>query len=104
MKNLIIIFGIVLLAILASFRFHNSAQTSIVGKVNPIDGATSVQAISGKDSANANIVSGSFGLSVKPGIYHVVVVAVAPYKDAVLDNISVKEDQTIDLGEIVLQK
>jgi len=104
MKNFIIIFGIVLLAILASFRFHHSVQTSIVGKINPIDGATSVQAISGKDSVSASIVSGNFGLVVKPGIYHVFIDAVAPYKDAVMDNISVKEDQTVDLGEITLQK
>ncbi len=103
MKNFIIIIGVILLSILASFQLHHSA-TSIVGKINPIDGATSVQAISGKDSVSANIVSGNFGLVVKPGIYHVFIDAVAPYKDAVLDNISIKEDQTVDLGEITLQK
>jgi len=103
MKNLIIIFGIALLFILTSFKFHH-AQTSIVGRVLPIDGATSVLAISGKDSASVNIVSGSFGLNVKPGIYKVFVDAVSPYKDAEIDNVSVKEDQTVDLGEITLQK
>src|SRR5690349_11552093 len=99
MKNLILIFSVILLLILASFRMNRT--TSIVGRVTPVDGASSVLAISGKDSATSNIVSGSFGLTVRPGIYTVYITAVAPYKSAAMDNISVKEDQTVDLGEIV---
>jgi hypothetical protein len=45
-----------------------------------------------------------FSFSVKPGIYKVVVDAIEPYKDAVLENISVKEGQTVDVGEIMLQR
>src|SRR5689334_6062910 len=103
MKTFIVICVVALLFLVSAFALRSNT-TSIAGRVNPIDGATSVFATSGKDSANASIVSGNFVLAVKPGIYRVLVDATPPYKDAVLDNISVKEDQTVDLGEIVLQK
>lgn len=104
MKRFLLLFGITVLVIWSISGFNTRQQTSIKGKVNPIDGANSAWAIGGRDSATSNIVNGMFGFSVKPGIYKVVVDAVEPYKDAVLENISVKEGQTVDIGEIVLQR
>lgn len=88
---------------LAAYAFHR-ADTSITGRVTPVDGANTALAISGKDSASSNIVNGVFSFAVKPGLYKVIVDAVEPYKDAVLENISVKEGQAVDVGEVVLQK
>ena len=104
MKHFILICGIVLLSAIGISAFKNFQQTSIVGRVNPLDGATSALAISGKDSATSNIVNGSFSFAVKPGIYKVMIDAVEPYKDVTLENIGVKEGQAVDVGEIVLLK
>ena len=104
MKRFIFYCGIILFVILALSAFQNKDQTSIIGRVNPIDGANSAWAIGGRDSATSNIVNGAFSFAIKPGIYKVVVDAIEPYKDAVLENISVKEGQTVDVGEIVLQR
>ena len=104
MKRFLLLCGITLLVIWSVFAFTTRQQTSIKGRVNPIDGANSAWAIGGRDSATSNIVNGMFSFSVKPGIYKVVVDAVEPYKDAVFENINVKEGQTVDIGEIVLQR
>jgi hypothetical protein len=104
MKRLIIVTGIVFTTIIAllSFSFHTA--TTIIGRVNPVDGANSVTAISGKDTVAATITNGAFSMLAKPGIYRITIDAREPYKDVVLDNVGVKEDQTTDVGEIVLQR
>lgn len=79
-------------------------QSSISGKVTPADGAETVWAISGTDSTKATINSGTFSLSVKPGIYKLIIDAKEPYRDVLLENLEVKAEQPIDVGEIVLQK
>jgi hypothetical protein len=103
MKRFSLICVAVLLFMLAAYAF-NRGDTSITGRVTPVDGANTALAISGKDSASSNIVNGVFSFAVKPGLYKVIVDAVEPYKDAVLENISVKEGQAVDVGEVVLQK
>ena len=104
MKRFNFIALVVFLLVLVMFSFRNGVQTSIVGRVNPVDGAVSARAIAAKDTVFSNIVNGGFGFTVKPGTYQVFIDAVRPYKDAVLENIMVKEDQTVDVGEITLQK
>lgn len=79
-------------------------QSAIVGTVSPADGAESVWAISGTDSAKGIISSGSFSLSVKPGVYKLFVDAKEPYKDVLLENLEVRQGQPFDAGEIVLQR
>lgn len=103
MKRFILFFA-VFVAIISVYAFHFKNQTSIVGRVNPVGGANVAWAVSGHDSATSNIVNGAFSLEAKPGIYKVVIDAVEPYKDAVLENVNVKEGQSVDVGEIVLQK
>jgi hypothetical protein len=104
MKRFLMLFGIILIAMLTIFAWNRREVTAITGRVNPIDGANSAWAIGGRDSAASNIVNGNFSFSLKPGIYKVVVNGIEPYKDAVLENISVKEGQTVDVGEIMLQR
>jgi len=104
MKRFPLLFGIIVIAMLTIFAWNNRDVTAITGRVNPVDGANSAWAIGGRDSAASNIVNGNFSFSLKPGIYKVVVDGIEPYKDAVLENISVKEGQTVDVGEIMLQR
>ena len=104
MKRFILICLIIISGVLAVYAFQKNDQTSIIGRINPISGANVAWAVSGRDSSTSNIVNGAFSFAAKPGIYKVVIDAIEPYKDAVLENISVKEGQTVDVGEIVLQR
>ena len=104
MKRFFIVVIMILSAILILYSFRNKYQTSIVGRVNPVGSANAAWAVSGRDSTTSNIVNGAFSLEAKQGIYKVVIDAVEPYKDAILENVSVKEGQTVDVGEIMLQK
>ena len=104
MKHFPLLFGVIVIVMLTIFAWNKREVTAITGRVNPIDGANSALAIGGRDSAASNIVNGNFSFSLKPGIYKVVVDGIEPYKDAVLENISIKEGQTVDLGEIMLQR
>ena len=104
MKRFILVCSIIALCLAAIYSFQNKAQTSIIGRINPIGGANVAWAVSGRDSTTSNIVNGAFSFAAKPGIYKVVIDAIEPYKDAILENISVKDGQTVDVGEIVLQR
>lgn len=98
-----IVFSGVIIAI-AGLLSLKSPQSTITGSVVPADGANGIWAVSEKDSARGAIINtGSFSLSVKPGIYKLIIDARTPYKDVVLENIEVKEQPT-DVGQIVLQK
>jgi hypothetical protein len=104
MKRFLIVIAIILSAVSILNSFRSKYQTSIVGRVNPVGGANVAWAVSGRDSTTSNVVNGAFSLEAKQGIYRVVIDAVEPYKDAILENVSVKEGQTVDVGEITLQK
>jgi hypothetical protein len=79
-------------------------QASITGKISPADGAEVVWVIGTIDSVKAPVALGSFSAQVKPGLYKLIVDAKEPLKDAVLDNLDVKENQVLDVGEIILEK
>jgi hypothetical protein len=81
---------------------HKEAKTSITGKINPAEGVEMVWVISGKDSLKSPTSAGLFTFEVKPGIHLLVVDAKNPYKDVILDQLSVSENEVLDLGEIVL--
>lgn len=99
-----ILLCLIAIASIAGIYAATVSQSTISGKVSPADGATTVFAISGTDSARAPITAGAFALQVKPGTYQLLVDAKAPYKDVTLENIEVKEGQPLDVGEIVLQQ
>jgi len=104
MKKNVLSCGIVALSVGLLFAFV-SPQSAIVGSVSPANGADGVWAIGTSDSVRGTIINtGSFSLVVKPGIYKVVIDAKSPYKDVFLPNLEVKQDQPLDVGEIVLQK
>lgn len=102
MKKGIVSSGVVLTAVAGLFSF-NSLKTSITGKVTPADGATIVWAINGSDTIGNSINAGTFSIEVKPGTYKLIIDAKDPYKDVQLENLEVKQDQSLDVGEIVLQ-
>jgi len=104
MKRFILICLIIASTIVVVFAFRTKFQTSIVGRVNPVGGANVVWAVSGRDSTASSIVNGAFSFDAKQGIYRVVIDGVEPYKDAVLENISVRDGQTVDVGEIDLPR
>ncbi len=104
MKKGILSSAILTVSLAGIFAFSQTKSAAIVGKISPADGAESVWAISATDSVRAALAAGSFSLPVKNGIYKVIVDAKEPYKDVLLDNIEVKQDQPVDVGEIVLQK
>ena len=104
MKRFILACLVLFLGLGAIYAFQDKNQTSIIGRITPLGGANVAWAVSGRDSVTSNIVNGAFSFAAKQGIYKVFIDAVEPYKDAVLENISVKEGQTVDVGEIVLQR
>jgi hypothetical protein len=104
MKRLILVSLTVLGGMLFIYAFRGKDPTSITGRINPIGGAHTARAVSGRDSSTSTIVNGEFYFAAKPGLYKVVIDAVEPYKDVILENIEVKEGQTVNVGEIILQK
>ena len=78
--------------------------SSITGKVSPAEGAELIWAISATDSIKFTVTSGNFSAQVKPGTFKLIVDAKAPYKDVLLDNLEIKENQVLDVGEIILQQ
>ena len=85
-------------------RPPESGQATIIGMISPPEGAGIVWAVSGRDSLKADVAFGNFSIQVKPGNYKLVVRAKTPFKDAQLDNLEVKQNQLLDIGEIILQK
>ena len=103
MKMKMLTCGILAASVAGLFAF-TTTQSSVIGKVSPADGAESVWAVSGTDTAKGTISGGAFSLEVKPGTYKLTVDAKDPYKDVTLENLEVKQDQPLDVGEVVLQK
>ena len=103
MKKEMLTFGLAAVSFAGIMAFTKD-QSFITGRVAPADGAEAVWAISGTDSTKGAISAGAFALKVKPGTYKIIVDGKDPYKDVILENLEVKQDQPIDVGEIILQK
>jgi uncharacterized membrane protein len=103
MKTLLAAAAFSLLTTVA-LSFSDKAKTSIVGKVSPADATEMVWAVGPNDSLKMVVNQGQFYFDVKPGTYKVVIDAREPYKDVLLDNLLVKADETLDLGEIQLKQ
>ncbi|RZK84320.1 MAG: carboxypeptidase regulatory-like domain-containing protein, partial [Pedobacter sp.] len=59
----------------------------------------------GTDTLRAELNQGSFAFTnLKEGVYKVWIKGNAPYKDATIENVAVKDSATTDLGEIKLQQ
>ena len=96
----IIIFFILLFA----FSFCPKFQTGVVGRINPVSGANMVWIVGGRDSLACAVANGEFGFETRPGVYKVIIDGIAPYRDEILENVGVRDGQTVDVGEIVLQR
>lgn len=86
------------------FLSYMPAKTVILGRVVPADGAELVWVLGEKDSLKSVLIEGNFQFEVRPGMYKLVVDAKQPYKDVMLDNLVVRADETLDVGEIVLKQ
>jgi hypothetical protein len=102
-KTVFTLFATILtVAMLHAFRLMQSS--SISGKIIPPEGSDTVWAISGRDSIKTTVLNGAFVFTVKPGTWKITVRGKAPFKDAVLETVDVKEGQNTDIGEIRLQQ
>ena len=93
---------ILTVAMLHAFRIMQSS--SISGKIIPSNASKIIWAINGRDSIKTTVISGSFVFTAKPGTWKILVDAIEPFKDAVLERVEVKEGQNTDIGEIRLQQ
>jgi len=85
--------------------FRSAETGSIKGIIVPAEGANYAWAISGTDTVSTGITQGVFILSdLKPGVYQVLIQAVAPYKNATRENVEVKDGEATDIGQITLEQ
>jgi hypothetical protein len=102
-KSMLMLSVLILLIATVLFAFRPIAVSSITGRVSPADALEAIWIISGKDSIKGMAVMGAFSIEVKPGNYTVIVDAKSPYKDRVVDNVQVLAEQSVDIGEIILE-
>ena len=99
-----ILFAVVLLSFVA-FASTNIRVGGITGKITPPEGVSAVALVAGTDTLRAELNSGAFTfINLKEGVYKVWIKGNAPYKDATIENVAVKDSATTDLGEIKLQQ
>jgi hypothetical protein len=105
MKKLCVVLSLLIVFALGAIAFTNIKLGGILGKISPADAASSVSLVAATDTLKAQISQGVFTFTnLKEGVYTVVVKANAPYKDAVIEKVAVKDSATTDLGEIKLQQ
>lgn len=87
------------------FAFTTRRLGGITGKITPPDGVSTVALVAGTDTLKAELNQGAFKfINLKEGVYKVWIKGNAPYKDATIENVAVKDSATTDLGEIKLQQ
>ena len=93
-----------IILIVAIHSFRASQMGSIGGTIIPPDGASYIWAIQNKDTVKAPPANGQFSLSVNNGVWKVMIDAKDPYKDVLIENVTVNDGKETNLGEIRLQK
>ena len=78
--------------------------SGIQGSIDPPQGVKRVIVVSGTDSVATIPGAGNFSIEVKPGTWRLMVETVAPYKNAVVDNIVVNPEQITNVGVIKLEE
>jgi len=101
MKKLAITLCTGFIAIFA-FVSPDNAKSGIYGSIDPPDGSKRIWAISGTDSVSTVPLTGKFSLEVKPGTWKLIVEAVPPLKNTVVESVLVQEGQSADAGVIKL--
>ena len=100
----IILAGVMIVIASVALLSFGYAKTTVVGKVNPADAAEVVWLISKTDSLKTTTAMGVFAFDVKPGTYKLIIDAKDPSQDVLMDNLQVKEDEVLDVGEIPLKQ
>ncbi|WP_231491177.1 carboxypeptidase-like regulatory domain-containing protein [Pedobacter sp. Leaf170] len=105
MRKQNIFIAALLMISVAIFAFTNIKLGGITGKITPASGVAAVALVAGTDTLKADLNQGSFTfINLKEGVYKVWIKGSAPYKDATIENVAVKDSSTTDLGEIKLQQ
>lgn len=105
MKKICVVLSLVIVFALGAIAFTKIKLGGIIGKISPVDAASSVTLVAATDTLKAEVNQGVFTFTnLKQGVYNVVIKANAPYKDAVIEKVAVKDSATTDLGEIKLQQ
>jgi hypothetical protein len=94
--------GLIVIAVAGMHTIRAKRSGFINGKMYPANSSESVLAINGKDSIRSSNTNGYFGMSVKPGMWKVVISDKEQVKNVVRENLSVSEGQNINLGVIRL--
>jgi len=99
--------GVFLVALLVStvffFAFTKTKVGGIVGRITPTDAIANVSLVNASDTIKVTVTQGAFTFTnLKEGVYTVWIRANAPYKDALIEKVAVKDSATTDLGEIKL--
>ncbi len=103
MKKTFVTLFAVCVAVITLHAFRTVQSSGIKGAIRPVDATVSgIWAMSGTDTVKAQALKGNFVLQAKAGTWKLVVRASAPYKDAVMEGVEVKEGQITDVGEIKL--
>jgi hypothetical protein len=90
---------VVVIGIHAERILHNG---SIVGKITPAKPASSVTAVSGKDSIRVLSADGHFGMELRPGDWKLIFAGQEYSTPFAEKRVQIQEGQRINLGEIKL--
>ncbi len=90
---------VIVIGIHAERILHNG---SIVGKITPVKPASSVIAVSGKDSIRVLTAEGHFGLELRPGDWTLIFTGQEYNTPFTERKVQIQEGQRINLGEIRL--
>ena len=101
MKKLIIFLCATFILTTAFITIKNA--TGINGIVDQPQGVKKISAINGTDTVFTTSQSGSFSVEVKPGSWKLIIEAIPPYKNVVLEPIIVQAGQSTDVGIIKLK-
>jgi hypothetical protein len=101
MKN--IAYASIIVLFCASFAFKTANTGAIQGKISPPEGIAEILVIAGTDTLKVPNQQGNFVVkSLKANTYTVLVKAVPPYQDYILNEVAVIDSTTTDIGEIKL--
>lgn len=105
MKKLSVFLVALIVSSVFFIAFTSLKVGGIIGRITPTDAAAGVSLVAGTDTLKVQISQGAFAFTnLKEGVYTVWIKANAPYKDALIENVAVKDSATTDLGEIKLQQ
>jgi hypothetical protein len=79
-------------------------QTAIAGRISPVEAADVALIIHKKDTLRTPVIWGSFSQHVEPGTYKLFVCGKKPFMNVSLNNLEVRLNHQLNVGELMLQK